>query len=85
MSASVEFHDRALSLGLARVSEAAAMASAQLVGRGDEMAADQAAVNAMRDQLNMLEIQGVVVIGEGERDEAPRLFMGEKVGTGSGP
>ncbi len=61
------------------------MASAQLVGRGDEMAADQAAVNAMRDQLNMLEIQGVVVIGEGERDEAPMLFIGEEVGTGSGP
>jgi len=53
MSVAVEFHDRALSLGLARVSEAAAMASAQLVGRGDEMAADQAAVNAMRNQLNM--------------------------------
>ena len=85
MSASMEFHDRSLSLGLARVSEAAAMASAQLVGRGDEMAADQAAVNAMRDQLNMLEIQGVVVIGEGERDEAPMLFIGEEVGTGSGP
>ena len=85
MSGSVEFHDRALSLGLARVSEAAAMASAQLVGRGDEMAADQAAVNAMRDQLNLMEIQGVVVIGEGERDEASMLFIGEEVGTGNGP
>jgi len=85
MSTPVEFHDRLLSLGLARVSEAAAMASALLVGRGDEKAADQAAVNAMRDQLNMLDIQGVVVIGEGERDEAPMLFIGEEVGTGNGP
>ncbi|MCC5989391.1 MAG: class II fructose-bisphosphatase [Pararhodobacter sp.] len=80
-----EFHDRMLSLGLARVSEAAALASARHVGRGDEKAADQAAVNAMRNQLNMLDIQGVVVIGEGERDEAPMLFIGEEVGTGGGP
>ncbi len=79
-----EFHDRMLSLGLARVSEAAAMASARLVGRGDEKAADQAAVNAMRDQLNLLNIKGTVVIGEGERDEAPMLFIGEEVGTGHG-
>lgn len=79
------FMDRLLSLGLARVSEAAALASADWVGRGDEKAADQAAVNAMRDQLNMLEIEGVVVIGEGERDEAPMLFIGEEVGTGHGP
>ena len=85
MSDQVDFHDRLLSLGLARVSEAAAMASALLVGRGDEKAADQAAVNAMRDQLNMLDIEGVVVIGEGERDEAPMLFIGEEVGTGNGP
>ena len=81
----IEFQDRLLSLGLARVSEAAAMASARLIGRGDEKAADQAAVNAMRDQLNMLDIKGVVVIGEGERDEAPMLFIGEEVGTGNGP
>jgi len=81
----VVFHDRMLSLGLARVSEAAAMASARLVGRGDEKAADQAAVNAMRDQLNMLDIKGVVVIGEGERDEAPMLYIGEEVGNGDGP
>jgi fructose-1,6-bisphosphatase II / sedoheptulose-1,7-bisphosphatase len=74
-----------LSLGLARVSEAAALASARLVGCGDEKAADQAAVNAMREQLNMLEIAGVVVIGEGERDEAPMLYIGEEVGTGKGP
>ena len=80
-----EFEDRLLSLGLARVSEAAALASAQLIGRGDEKAADQAAVNAMRDQLNLLEIAGVVVIGEGERDEAPMLYIGEQVGTGRGP
>ncbi|MCC5985131.1 MAG: class II fructose-bisphosphatase [Rhodobacteraceae bacterium] len=74
-----------LSLGLARVSEAAALASAKLVGRGDEKAADQAAVDAMRNQLNMLDIKGVVVIGEGERDEAPMLFIGEEVGSGDGP
>jgi fructose-1,6-bisphosphatase II / sedoheptulose-1,7-bisphosphatase len=80
-----EFYDRMLSLGLARVSEAAALASARLIGRGDEKAADQAAVDAMRTQLNQLEIQGVVVIGEGERDEAPMLFIGEQVGTGDGP
>lgn len=80
-----QFHDRMLSLGLARVSEAAALASARLIGRGDEKAADQAAVDAMRTQLNHLEIRGVVVIGEGERDEAPMLYIGEKVGTGEGP
>ena len=80
-----DFQDRMLSLGLARVSEAAANASARLIGRGDEKAADQAAVNAMRDQLNMLDIKGVVVIGEGERDEAPMLYIGEEVGTGNGP
>ncbi|MYK30517.1 MAG: class II fructose-bisphosphatase [Boseongicola sp. SB0670_bin_30] len=85
MSDVPEFHDRMLSLGLARVSEAAALASARLIGRGSEMAADQAAVDAMRTQLNQLEIQGVVVIGEGERDEAPMLYIGECVGTGSGP
>ena len=84
-SAKVDFSDRMLSLGLARVSEAAAIASANLIGRGDEKAADQAAVNAMREQLNMLDIAGVVVIGEGERDEAPMLFIGEEVGTGNGP
>ena len=80
-----QFQDRMLSLGLARVSEAAAHASARLIGRGDEKAADQAAVNAMREQLNMLDIKGVVVIGEGERDEAPMLYIGEEVGTGNGP
>ena len=80
-----DFNDRMLSLGLARVAEQAAIASAKLIGRGDEKAADQAAVNAMRDQLNQLDIQGTVVIGEGERDEAPMLFIGEEVGTGKGP
>ena len=81
----VDFNDRMLSLGLARVSEAAALASAKLIGRGDEKAADQAAVDAMRTQLNKLDIEGVVVIGEGERDEAPMLYIGEEVGNGDGP
>ncbi|NHF72499.1 class II fructose-bisphosphatase [Paracoccus xiamenensis] len=85
MPSKTDFNDRMLSLGLARVSEAAAHASATLIGRGDEKAADQAAVNAMRDQLNKLDIKGVVVIGEGERDEAPMLFIGEEVGSGTGP
>ena len=85
MADTTQFQDRMLSLGLARVSEAAALASANLIGRGNEKAADQAAVNAMREQLNMLDIAGVVVIGEGERDEAPMLFIGEQVGTGKGP
>ncbi|MEM6388008.1 MAG: class II fructose-bisphosphatase [Pseudomonadota bacterium] len=85
MADAPQFHDRMLSLGLARVSEAAALASARLIGRGDEKAADQAAVDAMRTQLNQLDIQGVVVIGEGERDEAPMLYIGEEVGSGTGP
>ncbi|SPJ23986.1 class II fructose-bisphosphatase [Palleronia abyssalis] len=80
-----DFNDRMLSLGLARVSEAAALASGRWIGRGDEKAADQAAVTAMRDQLNKLQIRGTVVIGEGERDEAPMLYIGEEVGTGDGP
>jgi fructose-1,6-bisphosphatase II / sedoheptulose-1,7-bisphosphatase len=85
MTRKVDFQDRMLSLGLARVSEAAALASAKLIGRGDEKAADQAAVDAMRTQLNKLDIKGVVVIGEGERDEAPMLYIGEEVGSGEGP
>ena len=85
MIGKIDFNDRMLSLGLALVSEAAAIASADLIGRGDEKAADQAAVNAMRDQLNKLDISGFVVIGEGERDEAPMLYIGEEVGTGNGP
>ncbi|WP_137703082.1 class II fructose-bisphosphatase [Marimonas lutisalis] len=80
-----DFDDQMLSLGLARVSEAAALASARLIGGGDEKAADQAAVNAMREALNALPIRGTVVIGEGERDEAPMLYIGEEVGGGAGP
>ena len=85
MTARADFNDRMLSLGLARVAEQAAIATVNLIGRGDEKAADQAAVNAMRQQLNLLDIAGVVVIGEGERDEAPMLYIGEEVGTGNGP
>ena len=85
METQIEFNDRLLSLGLARVSEAAAIAATKFIGSGDEQKADQAAVDAMRAQLNMLDINGVVVIGEGERDEAPMLYIGEKVGSGSGP
>ena len=77
--------DRDLALEAVRVSEAAAIASAALMGRGDEKAADQVAVDAMRRGLNGLEIDGTVVIGEGERDEAPMLYIGEKVGRGNGP
>ncbi len=77
--------DRSLILNAVRVTEAAAIAASRLTGRGDEMAADQAAVDAMRTMLNGLDINGTVVIGEGERDQAPMLFIGEKVGTGSGP
>jgi len=76
---------RTLALELARVTERAAVAASHLAGRGDEKAADQAAVDAMRQELNALSIDGTVVIGEGERDEAPMLFIGEKVGTGDGP
>ncbi len=85
MNSAREFHDRMLSLGLARISEAASLAAANLIGRGDEKAADKAAVDAMRTQLNLLNINGVVVIGEGERDKAPMLYIGEAVGTGDGP
>ena len=77
--------DRILTLELVRVTERAAVASSLLVGRGNEKEADQAAVDAMRKELNKLDIQGEVVIGEGERDEAPMLYIGEKVGTGNGP
>ena len=85
METRLEFNDRLLSLGLARVSEAAAIAATKFIGAGDEKAADQAAVDAMRTQLNMLDINGKVVIGEGERDEAPMLYVGEQVGSGNGP
>src|SRR5262250_3468327 len=74
--------DRNLALEVVRVTEAAALSAATLMGRGDEKSADQAAVDAMRRALNGLAIDGTVVIGEGERDEAPMLFIGEKVGAG---
>lgn len=87
MSVASNILDRVLVLEMVRVTEAAAIGAADLVGRGDEKAADAAAVEAMRAALNELPIDGTVVIGEGERDEAPMLYIGEKVGTaqGSGP
>lgn len=77
--------DRILTLELARVTERAAVAATQLRGKGDEKGADQLAVDAMRRELNELDIDGIVVIGEGERDKAPMLFIGEQVGTKNGP
>lgn len=79
--------DRVLVLEMVRVTEAAAVAASKLIGRGDEKAADAAAVEAMRAALNQLDYDGTVVIGEGERDEAPMLYIGEKVGSaqGTGP
>ena len=77
--------NRMLALEIARVTEQAAVAAARLRGRGDEVSADRAAVDAMRQELNRLPIRGRVVIGEGERDEAPMLFIGEEVGQGEGP
>ena len=77
--------DRHLALEAVRVTEVAALSASRLMGRGDEKAADQAAVDAMRTGLNSLEMDGTVVIGEGERDEAPMLYIGEKVGSGRGP
>lgn len=77
--------DRNLALEVVRVTEAAALSASRLMGRGDERQADQAAVDAMRQALNSLAIVGEVVIGEGERDEAPMLYIGEKVGAGDGP
>ena len=77
--------ERILTLELVRVTERAAVASARLRGKGNEKAADQAAVDAMRRELNKLQIDGTVVIGEGERDEAPMLFIGERVGNRHGP
>jgi fructose-1,6-bisphosphatase II / sedoheptulose-1,7-bisphosphatase len=77
--------DRVLVLEMVRVTEAAAISAAKLIGRGDEKAADAAAVEAMRAAFNELDFDGTVVIGEGERDEAPMLYIGEKVGTGKGP
>lgn len=77
--------ERVLVLEVARVTEAAAIAAARLRGRGNEKAADKAAVDAMRRELALLSIDGTVVIGEGEMDEAPMLYIGEKVGSGDGP
>jgi fructose-1,6-bisphosphatase II / sedoheptulose-1,7-bisphosphatase len=85
MTTASQVLDRVLVLEMVRVTEAAAIAASTLVGRGDEKAADAAAVEAMREALNSLDMDGTVVIGEGERDEAPMLFIGEKVGTGNGP
>jgi fructose-1,6-bisphosphatase II len=77
--------DRNLALEMVRVTEAAAIASSRLVGRGDSHAADDAASRLMRKTLNQVNVDGTIVIGEGERDEAPMLYIGEKVGTGKGP
>jgi len=77
--------DRNLALEFVRVTEAAAMSAARLMGRGNEKASDQAAVDAMRRTLDSIAVEGTVVIGEGERDEAPMLYIGEKVGSGKGP
>src|SRR2546426_9283286 len=76
---------RNLALDLVRVTEAAAMAAGRWVGKGDKERVDQAAVDAMRAVLSTVEMDGVVVIGEGEKDEAPMLFNGERVGTGRHP
>ena len=81
----MSIEERNLALEACRVTEAAALAASRWLGRGDEKAADQAAVDAMRTALNVLDIRGTVVIGEGERDEAPMLFIGEEVGSGKGP
>lgn len=77
--------DRNISMELARATEAAALGAVPWTGRGDKNGADGGAVDAMRTMLNSIDIDGVVVIGEGEKDEAPMLFNGEQVGTGSGP
>src|SRR5499427_3799618 len=77
--------ERVLTLEIVRVTERAAVSAARLSGRGNEKAADQAAVDAMRRELNKLPIDGTIVIGEGERDEAPMLFIGEALGTKQGP
>ena len=77
--------DRNLAFELARVTEAAALASARWMGKGDKIAADQAAVNAMRFALDSVDMDGIVVIGEGEKDEAPMLYTGERIGNGLPP
>ncbi|WP_411818132.1 class II fructose-bisphosphatase [Hyphococcus sp. DH-69] len=85
MSADENLLDRVLTIELGRCTEAAAVAASTKIGHGDKEGADQAAVTALRAALNKLHIDGTVVIGEGERDEAPMLYIGEKVGTGTGP
>src|SRR5262249_29375705 len=77
--------DRNIAMELCRVTEAAALAAARWMGRGNKNALDQAAVNAMRDRLRVIDMDGVVVIGEGEKDEAPLLYMGEQMGNGKPP
>ncbi len=81
----VETPERNLALDFVRITEAAALASARWLGRGDKDAGDKAAVDAMRITFNSLNVQGSIIIGEGEKDEAPMLFNGEKVGSGTGP
>ena len=85
MSAESKFPDRNLALELVRVTETAALAASAWVGRGDKIAADSAAVSAMRKMINTVDMSGVIIIGEGEKDNAPMLHNGEKVGNGSGP
>src|SRR3981081_1200636 len=80
-----EAPDRNLAMELVRVTEAAAMAAGRWVGRGDKIGGDQAAVDAMRKLIGTVSMRGVVVIGEGEKDEAPMLYNGERVGNGDGP
>lgn len=80
-----DYLNRILTMEVGRCTEAAAIAASTMIGHGDKEGADQEAVTALRDALNKLEIDGKVVIGEGERDEAPMLYIGEKVGTGNGP
>ena len=85
MAAPSKAPDRNLALELARVTEAAAMAAGRWIGRGDKIAADRAAVDAMRVVMDTVSMDGVVVIGEGEKDEAPMLYNGEEIGNGQGP
>ena len=85
MTAHDAYLDRVLTMEVGRCTEAAAVAASTMIGRGDKEGADEAAVSALREAFNKLEMDGTVVIGEGERDEAPMLYIGEKVGTGNGP
>ncbi len=85
MAVEEAYLDRVLTMEVGRCTEAAAIAASTMIGRGDKEGADQEAVSALREAFNKLEMDGTVVIGEGERDEAPMLYIGEKVGTGKGP